>query len=125
DSANSQLRELLLSVRHALANAASYNAALQAAEGALKSGDLSGAKAGIKRAMAAQSLDMRGKLLEERIAREMELRTSKEKVGAERQFALTVNLVEKTIADARMLLYLRQNEQASQALEKVADKVAV
>jgi len=63
------------------------------------------------------------KLKEEEAARQKKLR-EEEAAQKQKQFALAVNAVEKVMADARMLLFLGQAQEALQALEKIESEVS-
>ncbi|PYX86148.1 MAG: hypothetical protein DMG68_16325 [Acidobacteria bacterium] len=60
------------------------------------------------------------------VAEQLQERARKEKAAhAARQFAMSVNAVEKAMADARMLLFLNQRHEALEALAKVEREAAL
>jgi tetratricopeptide (TPR) repeat protein len=99
---------------------ASYLESLKRAESALKAGDLEAAKRSVEAAQQMLPDEAAARSLAAQIVAQLEQR-SREQQAAERQrkFAMSVNAVEKAMADARMLLLLGQMPEALQALGSV------
>jgi serine/threonine protein kinase len=122
-------RTVFLTLRDAIFEAqtkmANYREALQRAETGLRSGDLEAAKQAIDDAIQILPDEPECRRLAAQVAARIEQRLREQKTAqTQRQFALTVNAVEKGMADARMLMFLGQIPEALQALEKVATQAA-
>jgi serine/threonine protein kinase len=76
-----------------------------------------------RRKLREGEADRQRKLHEEEAARQQQLR-EQEAAQKQKQFALAVSAVEKVTAEARMLLFLGQAQEALQALEKVESEVS-
>ncbi len=116
-------RTVFLSLRDAIFDAqtkmARYREALQRADTALRSGDLEAARQAIDGAIDILPDEPECKRLAAQIAAKIEQRLRDQKAAqAQKQFAVAVNLVEKAMADARMLTFLGRIPEALQALEK-------
>ena len=97
-----------------------YREALEAAENALKRGELDEAQNSATRALAIFPDEAAAQALLAVISEQLKERERKEKATqAARQFAMSVNAVEKAMADARMLLFLNQRREALEALSNV------
>lgn len=104
---------------------AQYREALSAAQNALKRGELDEAQTAANRALSIQPDETEVQALIAVITEQLKERERKEKAAeAARQFAMSVNAVEKAMADARMLLFLNQRHEALQALSKVEREAA-
>jgi serine/threonine protein kinase len=107
------------------ARIAKYRGALKQAEEALRSGDLEAAKRSVVEAQEILPDEPAARALSGQIIARLEQQLREQKAAErQRQFALTVNAVEKSMADARMQLFLNQTADALQTLEKVKDEVA-
>jgi tetratricopeptide (TPR) repeat protein len=102
-----------------------YREALKRAESALKAGDLDAAKRSVEEAQGIVPDDPGARTLATQIIARLEQQLREQKaVERQRQFALSVNAVERGMADARMLLSTGQVMEAQQVLEKLESEVA-
>jgi serine/threonine protein kinase len=118
-----------LGLRNAIVDAQSrmtrYREALQRSEGALRAGDLEAAKRAIDDAIEILPDDPECKALASQIAARIEQHLREQRAAlAQRQIALAVNVVEKALADARMLVFLGQASEALDTLNKVENDLA-
>jgi tetratricopeptide (TPR) repeat protein len=111
-------------IAEAQARMAKYKEALKQAETALRAGDLETAKRSVEEAQEIFPDEPAARAVAGQIIARLEqqLREQKE-AERQRQFARTVNAVEKAMADARMLLFLGQITDALQTLEKIEGDV--
>ncbi|HET7442140.1 MAG TPA: protein kinase [Terriglobales bacterium] len=116
---NPELQNLSLAIQLAQKNAIRYNDALSRAEGALSTGDLDGARNAIGEVLEIDAANPRGRTLAASIARKIDERARQQK-AAQAQAARATNLVEKALADARMHIFLDQDQEAQEALEKAS-----
>ena len=147
DSSSAELLSLKDAIAEAQAKAARCQDALRRAEAALKSENLEAAKQSVDEAIGifpgdpaakvlasqiAARIDQRlreqeearqQKLREEEAERQRNLR-EQEAAEKQKQFALAVNAVEKVMAEARMLLFLGQAQEALRVLAKVESEVS-
>jgi tetratricopeptide (TPR) repeat protein len=120
DAAGAVFPALRDAVGEAQAKRVSYLESLKSAESALKAGDLEAAKRSVEAAQQMLPDDPAARSLAAQIVAQLEQR-SREQQAAERQrqFAMSVNAVEKAMADARMLLMLGRLPEALEALGSV------
>ena len=112
-------------IAEAQARTARYREALKRAEAALRAGDLEGAKQSVEEAQEIFPDDPSARAVAGQIIARLEQQLQEQKAAErQRQFARTINAVEKTMADARMLLFLGQIQDALQSLEKIEGDVA-
>jgi serine/threonine protein kinase len=101
-----------------------YRESLKQAEEALRSGNLEAAKQFVMDAQEILPDDAAARTLAAQIIARLEQQLREQKnAELQRQFATTINTVEKAMADARMLMFLGQTPEARQALEKVKNEV--
>jgi serine/threonine protein kinase len=113
-------------VLHARDQLTKYRDALNAAQTALKNSELDEARDAANRATAILPDENEAQALLAVITEQLKERERKDKAAqAARQFAMSVNAVEKAMADARMLLFLNQRQEAIQALVKVEREAAL
>jgi serine/threonine protein kinase len=147
DPGSAELLSLREAIGEAKAKAARCQEALRHAEAALRSENLEAAKQFIDEAIGILPDDPACKALASQIAGRIEQRLREQEAAQKRklldqeaaqkqklreqeasqkqaQFALAVNAVEKVMADARMLLFLGQAEEALQVLAKVESEVS-
>jgi serine/threonine protein kinase len=122
-------RTVFLTLRDAIFEAqekiATYRAALQRAEAALRSGDLEVAKRSIEGAIEILPDDPACKALASQITARIEQHLREQKEGQkQKQVALAVNTVEKAMSDARMLVFLGRAAEALAALDKVENELS-
>ncbi len=112
-------------IHEAQARVARYRDALKQAENALRAGDLEAAKRLVVEAQEILPDEPAARTLAGQIIARLEQQLQEQKAAErQRQFALAVNAVEKSMADARMQMFLNQAPEALQTLEKVKDEVA-
>jgi serine/threonine protein kinase len=115
---------LRTAIRDAQDKMSRYRESLKQAEEALRSGNLEAAKQFVMDAQEILPDDAAARTLAAQIIARLEQQLREQKnAELQRQFAMTVNTVEKTMADARMLLFLGQTPEALQTLEKVKNDV--
>ncbi len=101
-----------------------YRESLKRAEAALKAGDLEAAKQSVEEAQAIFPDDPGARTLATQIIARLEQQLREQKAAEkQRQFARSVNAVEKAMADARMQLMLGQVPEALQALDNLEGEV--
>lgn len=120
---HSELQNLRLSIQQGQKDEARYNDALSRAELAVNKGDLDTARNAIGEALEIDAANPRGRNLAATIARKIEERARQQK-AAQAQIIRATNLVEKALADARMHIFLDQDEEAQNALEKARSELA-
>jgi tetratricopeptide (TPR) repeat protein len=112
-------------IAEAQARTAKYKDALKRAESALRNGDLESAKRSVEEAQAIFPDDPGARAVAGQIIARLEQQLQEQKAAErQRQFARTINMVEKAMADARMMLFLGQIEDALRALGKIESDVA-
>ena len=112
-------------IAEAQARTAEYKDSLKRAETALKAGDLETAKRSVEEAQEIFPDDPAARAVAGQIIARLEQQLQEQKAAErQRQFARTVNTVEKAMADARMLLFLGQIQDALQSLDKIDSDVA-
>ncbi len=112
-------------IAEAQARVAKYRDSLKQAETALRAGDLEAAKKSVEEAQEIFPDDPAARSVAGQIIARLELQLQEQKAAEkQRQFARTLNTVERAMADARMLVYLGQSAEALQALDKVETDVA-
>ena len=112
-------------IAEAQARTTKYKEALKQAETALRAGDLESAKRSVEEAQAIFPDDPGARAVAGQIIARLEQQLQEQKAAErQRQFARTVNAVEKAMADARMMLFLGQIQDALQTLEKIEADVA-
>jgi serine/threonine protein kinase len=101
-----------------------YREALKRAEAALRVGDLEAAKQSVEDAQAILPDDPGARTLAGQIIARLEQKLREQKAAdKQRQFARSVNAVEKAMADVRMLILLGQVPEAQQALDHMETEV--
>lgn len=111
-------------IREAQAKTGNYLDALKRAEEALRSGNLEAAKQSVMDAQAILPDDATARALAGQIIARLEQQLREQKAGErQKQFASVINTVEKAMADARMLLFLGEIQQALQTLDKAKSDV--
>jgi serine/threonine protein kinase len=113
-------------IREAQARVVKYRESLKRAEEELRAGNLEAAKRLVMEAQDILPDDAAARTLAGQIIARLEHQLREQK-SAERQkqLVLAVNLVEKAMSDARMMLVLEQVTEALQALEKVKSDAAL
>lgn len=136
DASSAELLSLRQAITEAQTKVARVQDALRRADAALRAEDLPAAKQSIDEAIAILPDDPACKALASRIAERIEQRLREQEAARrqkqleqeaaerQRQFALAVNAIEKVMADARMLLFLGQADEALQELRKVEKEVS-
>ena len=129
DTDNSGLLRLREAIRQAQQRAASFKDGVSRARQALQRGDLDQARQAIDRALSIEPNDPAAKTLAITIARKQEAQVKPEPARKDELFqrskesVLAVNLVEKAMADAKMLLSLNEAHEAEAALDKVRGQI--
>lgn len=102
-----------------------YREALKRAEAALRAGDLEAAKQSVEDAQGILPDDPGARTLAGQIIARLEQKLREQRsVEKQRDFARSLNAVEKGMADARMLLAMGQAPEALQALENMESDVS-
>lgn len=112
-------------IAEAQARTARFKESLKRAESALKAGDFEVAKQSVEEAQEIFPDDPAARAVAGQIIARLEQQLREQKAAEkQRQFARTVNTVEKAMADARMLVFLGHTADALQALDKVENEAA-
>ena len=119
-------RTVFLGLRDAIFDAQTktirYSESLQRAEAALRSGDLESAKQSIDDAIEIMPDDPESKGLAAQISERIEQHLQEQRATqAQKQLAMSMNSVEKAMADARMHIFLGRAPEAMKALDAVED----
>jgi tetratricopeptide (TPR) repeat protein len=125
DQGGTVFPELRSAIMEAQARMGRYREALKRAETALRAWDLETAKLAVEEAQAILPDDPGARTLAGQIITRLEQQLREQKdAEKQREFARSLNAVEKGMADARMLILLGQAAEALQALENFESAVA-
>jgi len=125
DAGNAELLALRAQIVKQREETARYKDWLNHAEAAFGKDDLEEAAKAIAQAVTIRPDEFQARALQMRIAnRIQECRRQSEADQSARQFALSVNAVERAMADARMLVFLNQRREAVETLDNVANHLA-
>src|ERR1700722_4246478 len=125
DPGGSVFGGLRTAIMEAEARMGRYRESLKRAEAALRAWDLETAKRAVEEAQAILPDDPGAHTLAGQIITRLEQQLREQKdAEKQRQFARSLNAVEKGMADARMLLMLGQAAEALQALENFESQVS-
>lgn len=131
DKDNSDLLKLRETVTQAQQRAARFSDGIRRARVALQSGELDQARQAIEQALALEPNDPTAHELATAITLQRERQMRKQQARQDelskrsKQSVLAVNLVEKAMADARMMIFLNEPREAEAALEKVNNDISL